>query len=184
MQKRKVLFTTYDSRLTIYDSHKGFKMAIDNVQTSTQADAYGNAYTSAISNDKLTNDDFLKLMLTELQMQDPTKPMDSQNMLQSQMQMSAIETNLQTIEAMKSLQQSFAQSALAQSANLIGSIVENGEYGESGDLKEYYIGAVESVDGKIMLHAYEVVGYDAETSEFVMSEEKQLVDFNSITKIN
>ncbi|MCK9336411.1 MAG: hypothetical protein M0P43_01140 [Arcobacteraceae bacterium] len=159
-------------------------MAVDNVQTSTKADAYGNSYTAAISNDKLTNDDFLKLMLTELQMQDPTKPMDSANMLQSQMQMSAIETNLQTIETMKALQQSFAQSALAQSANLIGSIVENGEYGDTGAYKEYFIGAVESVDGDIMLHAYEVVGYDDETSEFIMSEEKQLINFNSVTKIN
>jgi flagellar basal-body rod modification protein FlgD len=159
-------------------------MAVDSVQTNTRVDSSGNAYTAAVSNDKLTTNDFLKLMLTQLQMQDPTKPMDTANMLQSQMQMSAIETNLQTIETMKSLQQSFAQSALAQSANLIGAIVENGEYGQSGGLKEYFIGAVESIDGNIMLHAYEVVGYDAETSEFIMSEEKQLIDFNSITKIN
>lgn len=159
-------------------------MAVDSVQTNTRVDANGNQYTSNVSNDKLTTNDFLKLMLTQLQMQDPTKPMDTQNMLQSQMQMSAIETNLQTIETMKSLQQSFAQGALAQSANLIGTIVENGEYGQHGGFKEYFIGAVESMNGEIMLHAYEVVGYDEDTSEFIMSQEKQLINFNSITKIN
>jgi flagellar basal-body rod modification protein FlgD len=159
-------------------------MAVENVKTSTSTDAYGNAYTSAISNDKLTNDYFLKLMLTELQMQDPTKPMDSQNMLQSQMQMSAIETNLQTIETMKSLQKSFAQSALSQSANMIGHIIENGEYGDTGAYKEFYVGAVESIDGDIMLHAYQVLGYDSETSEYILSREKELLNLNSITRIN
>lgn len=159
-------------------------MAVENVKTSTSTDAYGNAYTSAISNDKLTNDDFLKLMLTELQMQDPTKPMDSQNMLQSQMQMSAIETNLQTIETMKALQQSFAQSALSQASSIIGKSVENGEYGESGALKEFYVSAVESVDGSIMLHAFEILGYDADAKQFQLSTEKSMINFNNITKIS
>ncbi|QOG12020.1 flagellar hook assembly protein FlgD [Arcobacter sp. FWKO B] len=159
-------------------------MAVDSVQTKTNVDATGNAYTSAISNDKLTTQDFLKLMLTQLQMQDPTKPMDTANMLQSQMQMSAIETNLQTIETMKSLQQSFAQSALSTSANMIGHIIENGEYGSHGGYKEFFVGAVESINGDIMLHAYEVIGYDQDTAEFILSQEKQLVNFNTITKIN
>jgi len=158
-------------------------MAVENVQTSTKADAYGNAYTTAISNDKLTNQDFLKLMLTELQMQDPTKPMDSQNMLQSQMQMSAIETNLQTIETMKSLQKSFAQSALSQSAGLIGHIVQNGEYGDDGAYKEYHVNSVESIDGEIKLNASRLLGYNSETKEFIISDEQELIDFNSVTKI-
>ncbi|MDY0320545.1 MAG: flagellar hook capping FlgD N-terminal domain-containing protein [Arcobacteraceae bacterium] len=159
-------------------------MAVENVQTSTSTDAYGNAYTTALSNDKLTNDDFLKLMLTELQMQDPTKPMDSQNMLQSQMQMSAIETNLQTIETMKSLQQSFAQTALSQSANMIGHVVENGEYGDNGEYKEFLISAVESIDGEIMLHAYQVLGYDETTEKTIISDTKELLNLNKVTKIN
>ena len=59
-------------------------------------------------------------MVEELKMQDPTKPMDSQRMLDTQMQMSSIETNLQTIEAMKSLTESFSQTAFSNAANVIG----------------------------------------------------------------
>ncbi|PKN14930.1 MAG: hypothetical protein CVU67_03090, partial [Deltaproteobacteria bacterium HGW-Deltaproteobacteria-24] len=59
-------------------------MAVDNVQVNTVVDASGNTYTSAVSNDKLTNSDFLKLMLEELKLQDPTKPMDSSQMMQNQ----------------------------------------------------------------------------------------------------
>ncbi len=69
-------------------------MTVDNVKTATSVGADGNSYTTGVSNDKLTNDDFLKLMLTELKYQDPTKPMDSASMMDSQLQMSSIETNL------------------------------------------------------------------------------------------
>ncbi|MCK9162053.1 MAG: flagellar hook capping FlgD N-terminal domain-containing protein [Arcobacteraceae bacterium] len=158
-------------------------MAIDSVQVQSNTDRYGNSYTSSVANDKLTNNDFLKLMLTELQMQDPTKPMDTQSMLQSQMQMSAIETNLQTIETMKALQHSFAQGALAQSANLIGHIVENGEFGENGMIKEFYVNSIESVDGDIMLSVGRVLGYDSDNGEFIISSEQEYVNFNNITRI-
>ena len=89
-------------------------MSVDNVQVNTVVDANGNTYTSAVSNDKLTNSDFLKLMLEELKLQDPTKPMDSSQMMQNQMQMSTIETNTATIEAMKSLQNSFGKDNFSQ----------------------------------------------------------------------
>ncbi|MDZ7819063.1 MAG: flagellar hook capping FlgD N-terminal domain-containing protein [Aliarcobacter sp.] len=49
----------------------------DNIQVNSSVGIDGNSYTSAISNDQLTNDDFLKLMIQELKLQDPTKPMDS-----------------------------------------------------------------------------------------------------------
>ena len=65
----------------------------DNIQVNSNVGIDGNSYTSAISNDQLTNDDFLKLMIQELKLQDPTKPMDSQKMLSTQMQMSAMNTN-------------------------------------------------------------------------------------------
>lgn len=41
-------------------------MAVDNVVTQSATGFDGNSYTTAISNDKLTNDDFLKLMLEEM----------------------------------------------------------------------------------------------------------------------
>ena len=50
---------------------------LSDVVVNSQTGIDGNSYTTAISNDKLTNDDFLKLLLEEMKMQDPTNPMDS-----------------------------------------------------------------------------------------------------------
>jgi flagellar basal-body rod modification protein FlgD len=152
-------------------------MAVENVKTSTSTDKYGNAYTAAISNDKLSNEDFLKLMLTELKYQDPTKPMDSQNMLQSQMQMSAIETNVATIEAMQSLSETFANMALSNATNMMGKHVDafsmvpmydaNGNVMKDTDgnvmkekqLASYIVDTVQVNDGKVVLNARELVAY-------------------------
>ena len=38
----------------------------DNMKVNTNIGIDGNSYTSTISNDQLTNDDFLKLMIQEL----------------------------------------------------------------------------------------------------------------------
>ena len=81
-------------------------MAVDAVQTQTKVDDYGNSYTTRISNDNLTNEDFLTLLLEEMKHQDPTSPMDSNRMLDTQMQMSNIQTNLELAKSMESLQAS------------------------------------------------------------------------------
>ena len=133
-------------------------MAVDNVQTASAVDQYGNSYTTGVTNDKLTNDDFLKLMLTELQYQDPTKPMDSQEMMNSQLKMSSIETNLEMATAMKSLQQSFAQTSLSSATNLMGRTIENGQATDSGALKSYKVNTVELQDGDVYLNAQEIIG--------------------------
>merc|ERR1711879_673340 len=106
--------------------------------------------------DGLTNEDFLKLMLEELKLQDPTKPMDSASMLDSQMQMSSIQTNLSTIEAMESLQNSFSQMALASATDVIGRIVEDGNMGQDGNPKSFQITSVESDEGKVVATGYQV----------------------------
>ncbi len=92
-------------------------MVDNNVKTNTGID--GNRYTTAVSNDKLTNKDFLKLMLAQLKLQDPTKPMDSAKMLSTQLQMSTIETNLQLSKSMKALKSSIASMALSNAVDFI-----------------------------------------------------------------
>lgn len=158
-------------------------MAVDNVTISNSTGVDGNSYTNAVSNDQLTNEDFLNLMLEEMKLQDPTKPMDSASMLDSQMQMSSIETNLSTIEAMKALQTSFSQMALASATDVIGRIVEDGTYGESGDPKGYMISSVESIDGEIIVKGYETIGYDSENDQLIYSEELTALNYNNIKKI-
>ncbi|WP_417326494.1 flagellar hook assembly protein FlgD [Halarcobacter sp.] len=132
-------------------------MAVENVTVNTSTGADGNAYTSSVSNDQLTNNDFLRLMIEELKMQDPTKPMDSQQMLSTQMQMSSINTNLQTIETMQYLADSFRQSNLSNAATVIGKNVEDGNIGENGVNKAYTVRSVENIDGEVMVKAQQIL---------------------------
>lgn len=130
------------------------------ISTTSSTDAYGNAYTTAISgNDTLYSEDFITLMLTELSMQDPTDPVDSSSMLDDQLSMQTLETNISLSESMESLSTSFEQSALADSASLIGNIVETGSTDSDGNLVQYKISAVEGQDGTIYLTAYEIEDY-------------------------
>lgn len=158
-------------------------MAVDSVQVNTAVDAAGNTYTASVSGDKLTNSDFLKLMLEELKLQDPTKPMDSSQMMQNQMQMSTIETNTATIDAMKSLQTSFSQTALASAANIIGQVIENGESSDSGLPKQFKVNSVESIDGTLYLEGYQIVGYNAETSQLIYDTKPTQIQYNNITRV-
>jgi len=158
-------------------------MATDGISTSTATTATGQSYTAAVSNDGLTNDDFLKLMLEELKLQDPTKPMDSASMLDSQMQMSSIQTNLSTIEAMESLKNSFSQMALATSTDVIGRIVEDGNMGQDGNPKSFQITSVESDEGTVIATGYQVIGYDSESGSLILSEDMSKINYDNITKI-
>tara|TARA_B100001063_G_scaffold60535_1_gene54700 strand:- start:12928 stop:13614 length:687 start_codon:yes stop_codon:yes gene_type:complete len=132
-------------------------MATDSIAVNSSTGVDGNSYTSSISNDELTNDDFLTLMITELKLQDPTSPTDSAQMLQTQMQMSTISTNQEMATAMQSLQQSFSQTALSNAANVIGKNVEDGNIGETGINKAYTVVSVESVDGEVQVRAQEML---------------------------
>lgn len=131
-------------------------MAVENVQVSSQTGFDGNSITTGVSNDKLTNQDFLKLMLEQLKMQDPTKPMDSKEMLNNQMQMSSIETNQATIKAMESLQKSFSGVGLTTAASMMGRIIENGETNDKGNQKQFYVDHVETINGEVYVSSKEI----------------------------
>lgn len=129
------------------------------VTTSSATDAYGNTYTTAVSNDELQSEDFITLMLTELKLQDPTNTVDSASMLSTQLQLSTLEANTATVDAMESLQSTFEQSALSNSAAIIGNIIENGDTDSDGNAKQYKVSSVSMNDGTISLTAYELTGY-------------------------
>lgn len=126
---------------------------------STTTDIYGNSYTTSVSNDELESEDFLQLMLTELSLQDPTDPVDASSMLDSQLQLSTLEANMATVEAMESLQATFEQSALSTASSMIGNIIENGETDDEGNTKQYTVSSVSMIDGEITLSAYEITSY-------------------------
>lgn len=146
------------------------------VTTSSSTDAYGNSYTTAVSNDQLQSEDFITLMLTELKLQDPTKAVDSSSMLDTQLQLSNLEANTATTAAMESLQSSFEQSALSNSAAIIGNIVENGDTDDSGNPKQYKVASVAMNDGEISLTAYELSNYYDVYSFGEVSSASDIVD--------
>ena len=127
------------------------------VEVNSSVGIDGNSYTTAISNDKLTNEDFLKLMIQQLKLQDPTKPMDSASMLSSQMQMSSIDTNQEMIKAMQGMQTAFTQSSLSNASGIIGKNIEDGNIGVDGVSKAYTVRSVENVDSVIQVKAQEIL---------------------------
>lgn len=129
----------------------------DGIQVNANTGVDGNSYTSSISNDQLTNEDFLNLMIQELKLQDPTKPMDSQQMLATQMQMSTIDTNQQMLAAMNNLATAYTQNSLASASNIIGKSIEDGNINDAGVNKAYTVRSVENYDGVMNVVAQEIL---------------------------
>jgi flagellar basal-body rod modification protein FlgD len=153
----------------------------DTVKTQVESDKYGNKYSTAVSNDKLTNEDFLNLLLTEMKMQDPTKPMDSDKMLQNQMDMSTIDANTKMSESMKSLEKAFVQSNISTSANMIGKVVQKG-ISEDGETYQYLVSSVEQKNGEIVLNGKQLTGKDSD-GNYLFSDANTLIQYNEVTKI-
>lgn len=129
------------------------------VTTSSSTDAYGNSYTTAVSNDQLQNSDFINLMVTQLKNQDPTKATDSSQIMDTELKLANLNASNKTISAMEALQTSYQQSALSNSSALIGNIVENGNTDDSGNAKQYKVASVSMNNGTINLSAYQVSNY-------------------------
>ena len=155
------------------------------VEVNSSVGIDGNSYTTAISNDKLTNDDFLKLMIQELKLQDPTKPMDSAKMLSTQMQMSQMNTNQEMIKAMQSMQTAFTQSSLSNASGIIGKNVEDGNIGSSGTSKAYTVRSVESVEGEIQVKAQEILYLEDRVviPDSTDATKSQVVNYNAAGEI-
>jgi len=128
-----------------------------NVETNSATDASGNSYTTSVSNDKLSNNDFLNLMIQELKLQDPTKPMDSQRMMDSQLQMSTMETNRAMAASMEKLVATFNQTSLSNATNLIGKNVEDVNTDENGVSKAYRVLSVETLNGEMVVKARQIL---------------------------
>lgn len=72
------------------------------------------------SSDTLGKDDFLKLLLTELQHQDPTSPMDSDKILTQTSQLATLESATKTNTALENLSTQLKESVSSNATNLIG----------------------------------------------------------------
>jgi flagellar basal-body rod modification protein FlgD len=119
-------------------------------------------------------------MIQELKLQDPTKPVDSTQMLSTQMQMSTISTNQEMMKVMQSLQTSFSQSSLSNASAVIGRNVEDGNIGDNGVSKAYTVRSVESIDGEIQVKAQEILYLEDRVVLVDSSDEtkNQVIDYN------
>ncbi|WP_333802897.1 flagellar hook capping FlgD N-terminal domain-containing protein [Sulfurospirillum sp.] len=72
------------------------------------------------SADTLGKDDFLKLLLTELQHQDPTSPMDSDKILSQTSQLATLESSTKTNTALDNLAAQLKQSVNSNATSVIG----------------------------------------------------------------
>ncbi len=95
--------------------------------------------TSTLSSNKINNpyinpdgilgkDDFMKLMLIELQYQDPTQPMDTEKILQQTSQLASLEAADNTKKALENLSKSLANS---QQYSVLGAIGKTASLGSN-----------------------------------------------------
>ena len=120
----------------------------------------GVRYTTQDDPNKLSNDDFLELLIEELKNQDPTDPQDTDSMLNSELQMSTIDTNKTMSESLTSLENAYATSALSSSVTFMGKTVEDGTVDETtGRANSYKVATVESEDGQVFLNANKQTGF-------------------------
>ncbi|KLE00737.1 flagellar hook assembly protein FlgD [Aliarcobacter butzleri] len=132
----------------------------DNIAvTGTSTDSSGSKYTTSVSNDSLTTNDFLKLMIEQLKLQDPTKPYDSAKMLETQMQMSTLNANMQMISTLESISTAFKQTSVTNASGLIGKTIENGSTRADGTSKAYTVNSIENKDGVLTVKASEWLYY-------------------------
>ena len=86
-------------------------MAVTDVTSSTTTTA-----TSSVNNPSsaLGKDDFLKLLLTEMQYQDPTQPMDTDKILSQTSQLATLESADNTNKALEALSASLKALKISQ----------------------------------------------------------------------
>jgi len=100
-------------------------MAID--ATSATNSALASA-TSSVTNPKgvLGKDDFMKLLLVELQYQDPTEPTDTEKILTQTSQLASLESADNTNEALENLAASLSSSQQFSTISAIGKTADLG----------------------------------------------------------
>jgi len=115
------------------------------------------AARTGTSNNSLLNDvnldDFLKLLIAELQNQDPMSPMDNNQILQQVSQIREIESNSRLTETLESVQ---LGQAMATASSLIGHYIT--ALTADGEKVNGQVDRVSVVDGqpKLMVGDYEV----------------------------
>ena len=100
--------------------------AVQTAATSTTTST-SSATTGTTDNSTLGKDAFMKLLLTEMQYQDPTQPMDTGQILQQTSELATLESADNTNNTLTSLATTLQNSQQFSAASLIGKVVDTGD---------------------------------------------------------
>jgi len=146
--------------------------------SSTPATSGATSKTTVKANDALGKDDFLKLLVAQMQNQDPMNPTDSKESIAQLASFSSLEQMTNIATAMNTLSQSMTnfsqQSSLTQGAAMIGKWVS----GVDTDGKTPLAGIVEAVkwldgDPKLQIRKADGTLVDLEMSLLTLVQDKQ-----------
>lgn len=127
-------------------------MSTNSIGTEVSQAARTGTSSNSLLND-VNLDDFLKLLIAELQNQDPMSPMDNNQILQQVSQIREIESNSRLTETLESVQ---LGQAMATASSLIGQYIT--ALTADGEKVSGQVDRVSVVDGqpKLMVGDYEV----------------------------
>ena len=146
--------------------------------SSTPATSGATSKTTVKANDALGKDDFLKILVSQMQNQDPMNPTDSKESIAQLASFSSLEQMTNIATAMNTLSQSMTnfsqQSSLTQGAAMIGKWVS----GVDTDGKTPLAGIVEAVkwldgDPKLQIRKADGTLVDLEMSLLTLVQDKQ-----------
>jgi len=149
---------------------------IDETSNKNSASTLSNSQT-IVTNDSLGKDDFLKLLIAQMQNQDPLNPTDNKDSIAQLAQFSSLEQMNNIATSMDSLNQSMTffsqQSALTQGSAMIGKWVS----GIDIDGKTVLEGTVEAVkwldgDPKLQIRKEDGTVVDLEMGLITLVKEK------------
>jgi flagellar basal-body rod modification protein FlgD len=126
-------------------------MAIENGVVTSAFNNLGTTGTN-IGTDKsvLGKDDFLKLLLVELQNQDPTSPQDTDKILQQTSQLATLEASQNTNDSLSNLSASLTNSSYYSTISSIGKMASLGATGlvlEDGNAVDFDVYFPEDISG-------------------------------------
>lgn len=98
----------------------------ENLISGTSSTSTTTSTTTSSSSSSLSNDDFLQLLLTELEHQDPTDPMDSDKILTQTAQLSSLEAAQNTTAALEDLSTQLAANTNFGAVSVIGQMASLG----------------------------------------------------------
>lgn len=122
-------------------------MSVTSTSTATSTNLI-DAPAGTNPNGILGKDDFLKLLLVELQYQDPTSPMDTEKILTQTSQLATLESTENTNKSLEALSASLLSSSQFSTVAAIGKIADTGSNGmlyEKGENKTFEIYFPEAV---------------------------------------